>query len=84
MSKFWKFQANWSNNTLKTGFFRITGKTGCQMRIYLGLKPHPDQDELRISQISQAVPEEIGIQAYTHANIVLLYNRDKWLCHYKI
>ena len=58
-----KFQPNWSNNTLKSGFFRISGKTGSRIRNFFGLKPSRDQDganKKKFSQIGPAVPEEIG------------------------
>ena len=76
----WKFQPNWSNNTLKTGFFRISGKSGSRIRNFFGLKPSRDQDganKKKFSQIGPAVLEEIG-RKHTHkpTNIVLLYNRD--------
>ena len=54
------FQPNWSNNTLKSGFLRISGKTGSWIRNFLGLKPSPDQDganKKKFSQIGPAVPE---------------------------
>ena len=60
MSKSWKFQPNWSNNTLKSGFFRISGKTGSRIRNFFGLKPSPDQygaNKKKFSQIGPAVPE---------------------------
>ena len=59
----WKFQPNRSNNTLKTGFFRISGKSGSRIRNFFGLKPSRDQDganKKKFSQIGPAVPEEIG------------------------
>ena len=59
----WEFQPNRSNNTLKTGFFRISGKSGSRIRIFFGLKPSRDQDganKKKFSQIGPAVPEEIG------------------------
>ena len=34
MSKSWKFQTYWSNNTLNTEFFQISRKMGYQIRIY--------------------------------------------------
>ena len=58
-----KFQPNWSNNTLKSGFFRISGKSGSRIRNFFGLKPSRDQDganKKKFSQIGPAVPEEIG------------------------
>ena len=74
----WEFQPNRSNNTLKTGFFRISGKSGSRIRIFFGLKPSRDQDganKKKFSQIGPAVPEEIGNrQTNKHTNIVLLYN----------
>ena len=54
------FQTNWSNNTLKSGFFRISGKTGSRIRKFFSLKPSPDQygaNKKRFSQIGPAVPE---------------------------
>ena len=36
MSKSWKFQTYWSNNTLNTEFFQISRKMGYQIRIYWG------------------------------------------------
>ena len=54
------FQRNWSNNTLKSGFFRISGKTGSRIRNFFGLKPPRDQDganKKKFSQIGSAVPE---------------------------
>ena len=68
MSITWKFQPNWSNNTLKSGFFRISGKTGSRIRNFFGLKPSRDQDganKKKFSQIGPAVPEEIG---HKHTN----------------
>ena len=59
----WKFQPNWSKNTLKSGFFRISGKSGSRIRNFFGLKPSRDQDganKKKFSQIGPAVPEEIG------------------------
>ena len=38
------FQPNWSNNSLKSGFFRISGKSGSRIRDFFGLKPSRDQD----------------------------------------
>ena len=77
MSIIWEFQPNWSNNTLKSGFFRFFGKTGSWIRNFFGLKPSRDQDganKKKFSQIGPAVPEEIeDKQTYKHANIVLLY-----------
>ena len=55
-----KFQPNWSNNTLKSGFFRISGKTGSRIRNFFVLKPSRDQDganKKRFGQIGPAVPE---------------------------
>ena len=54
------FQTNWSNNTLKFGFFRISVKTGSRIRKFFSLKPSPDQygaNKKRFSQIGPAVPE---------------------------
>ena len=51
------------NNTLKSGFFRISGKTGCRIRNFFGLKPSRDQDgsnKKKFSQIGSAVPELLG------------------------
>ena len=66
-----KFQPNWSKNTLKSGFFRISGKSGSRIRNFFGLKPSRDQDganKKKFSQIGPAVPEEIGHeQTRTHA-----------------
>ena len=59
----WEFQPNRSNITLKTGFFRISGKSGSRIRNFFGLKPSRDQDganKKKFSQIGPAVPEEIG------------------------
>ena len=56
----WEFQPNRSNNTLKTGFFRISGKSGSRIRNFFGLKPSRDQDganKKKFSQIGPAVPE---------------------------
>ena len=70
-------------NTLKSGFFRISGKSGSRIRNFFGLKPSRDQDganKKKYSQIGPAVPEEIGNrQTNKHANIVLLYKRDGFL-----
>ena len=67
-------------NTLKFGFFRISGKSGSRIRNFFGLKPSRDQDganKKKFSQIGPAVPEEIGHKhTNTQANIVLLYKRD--------
>ena len=55
-----KCQPNWSNNTLKSRFFRISGKTGSRIRNFFGLKPSRDQDganKKKFSQISLAVPD---------------------------
>ena len=63
VSIIWKFQPNWSNNTLKSGFFQISGNTGSRIRNFFGLKPPCDQDganKKRFSQIGPAVPKEIG------------------------
>ena len=53
-----------------TGFFRISGKTGSQIRIFFSLKPSQDQDgadKKKFSQIGPAVPEEIGREhTYIH------------------
>ena len=68
MSKSWKFQPNWSNNTLKTGFFRICGKTGSRFRNFFDLKPPCDKDganKKKFSQIGPAVPELLSL---THTN----------------
>ena len=81
----WKFQPNWSNNTLKTGFFQISGKSGSRIWIFFGLKPSRDQDganKKKFSQISPAVPEEIEDKHTSkQTNILLLYKRD---INYKI
>jgi len=56
----WNFQPNWSKNTLKSGFFRISGKSGSRIRNFFGLKPSRDQDganKKKFSQIGPAVPE---------------------------
>ena len=75
-----EFQPKRLNITLKTGFIRISGKTGSQIQNFFGLKPFRDQDEAskkKFSQIGLAVLEEIGRkQTNTHTNIVLLYKRD--------
>jgi len=67
VSIIWNFQPNWSKNTLKSGFFWISGKSGSWIRNFFGLKPSRDQDgakKKKFSQIGPAVPEEIGnIQA---------------------
>ena len=63
VSNTFKFQPNWSKNTLKSGFFRISGKSGSRIRNFFGLKPSRDQDganKKKFSQIGPAVPEEIG------------------------
>ena len=47
-------------NTLKSGFFRISGKSGSRIRNFFGLKPSRDQDganKKKFSQIGPAVPE---------------------------
>ena len=66
------FQTNWSNNTLKSGFFRIFGKTGSRIRNFFGLKPSPDQDganKKKFSQIGPAVPELLrDTQTYRHTD----------------
>ena len=56
----WEFQPNRSNDTLKTGVFRISGKSGSRIRNFFGLKPSRDQDganKKKFSQIGPAVPE---------------------------
>ena len=72
VSIIWEFQPNRSNITLKTGFFRISGKTGSRIRNFFGLKPPRDQDganKKKFSQIGPAVPEEIGRKhTNTHAS----------------
>ena len=58
-----KFSAKLVKNTLKSGFFRISGKSGSWIRNFFGLKPSRDQDganKKKFSQIGPAVPEEIG------------------------
>ena len=56
----------------KLSLFFFSGKTGSQIRTFFVLKPFRDQDRANkknISQISSAVPEEIGCkQAYTHTS----------------
>ena len=62
------FQSNWSNNTLKSGFFRISGKTGSRIRNFFSLKPPCGQDganKKKFSQIGPAVPELLSL---THTN----------------
>ena len=56
------FKLNWSNNTLKTGFSRISGKTASQIQNFFGLKPPCDQgaNKKKFSQIGPAIPKEIG------------------------
>ena len=47
-------------HTIKSGFFRISGKTGSRIRNFFGLKPPRDQDganKKKFSQIGPAVPE---------------------------
>ena len=59
----WDFQPNWSKNTLKSGFFRISGKSGSRIRNFFSLKPSRDQggaNKKKFSQISPAVPELWG------------------------
>ena len=63
-----KFQPNWSKNTLKSGFFRISGKSGSRIRNFFGLKPSCDQDganKKKFSQIGLAIPQEV---TSTHAH----------------
>ena len=61
-----------------------------RIRNFFGLKQSRDQDganKKKFSQIGPAVPEEIGRkQTNTHANIVLLYKRDKHCleCMYRV
>ena len=66
------FQPNWSNNTLKSGFFPISGKTGSRIRNFFGLKLSRDQDganKKKFSKIGPAVPEEMGRKhTNTHAS----------------
>ena len=80
VSNTWEFQSNWSNNTLKTGFFRISGKSGSRIWNFFGLKPSRDQDRAnkkKFSHIGPALPEEIGHKhTNKQTNIVLLYKRD--------
>ena len=75
-----------SNNTLKTGFFRISGKSGSRIRIFFGLKPSRDQDganKKKFSQIGPAVPEEIG-NKQTNTQTSCCYIREiskhRYLC----
>ena len=67
-----KFQPNWSNNTLKSGFFRIYGKTGSRIWNFFGLKPPCDQDEAnkkKFIQIGPAVLELWGkLHTYIHTD----------------
>ena len=70
-----KFQPNWSNNTLKSGFFRISGKTGSRIRNFFGLKPSRDQDGANKKSLAKSV-QPFWRSKHTHANIVLLYKRD--------
>ena len=68
MSKSRKCQPNWSNKTLKTGFFQISGKTGSRIRNFFSLKPPCGQDganKKKFSQIGPAVPELLSL---THTN----------------
>ena len=50
-----KVQPNWSNNTPKSGFFRISGKTGSRIRNFFGLKPPCDQDGANKKSLSKSV-----------------------------
>ena len=49
-----KFQPNWSKNTLKSGFFRIFGKSGSRIRNVFGLKPSPDQDRANKKSLAKS------------------------------
>ena len=70
----WEFQPNRLNVSLKTGFFRISGKSGSQIRNFFGLKPSRDQDgaNKKMSQIGPAVPEEIGHRQISCYFVVLI------------
>ena len=46
----WKFQPNWSNNTLKSGFFRIS-----QIRNFFDLKPSRDLDGANKKSLAKSV-----------------------------
>ena len=58
------FQPNWSNNTLKSGFFQISGKTGSRIRNFFCLKSLCNLDganKRKFSQIGPAVPELLSL-----------------------
>ena len=70
-----KFQPNWSKNTLKSGFFRISGKSGSRIRNFFSLKPSRDQDganKKRFSQIGPAVPELLSFRQTDRQKRLLL------------
>ena len=68
------------NNTLKSRFFRISGKTGSRIRKFFSLKPSPDQygaNKKRFSQIGPAVPEWWW---HTHTDIQTYRQKPLLLC----
>ena len=53
-------------NTLKSGFFRISGKSGSRIRNFVGLKPPRDQDRANKKKFSQIGPAVLELLSLTH------------------
>ena len=77
----WKFQPDWSNNTLKTGFILIFGKIRSRIWNFFGQKSPPDQDRVNKKSVAKSVQpfrrrKVTSTLTYIHTNIMLLCNRD--------
>ena len=65
----WNFQPNWSKNTLKSGFFRISGKSGSRIRNFFGLKPSRDQDRANKKKFSPIGPAVLELLSFRQTYI---------------